>query len=80
MIDFGKIGAPIDLSQMVSRLNEDQKRIFDRVCQVCCIVRVPLKAPFIEFTDQPLTSCTVKVQCAAQGVAESQIRHGGVVW
>ncbi|KYQ48169.1 DNA repair and recombination protein pif1, mitochondrial [Trachymyrmex zeteki] len=32
--DFGKIDVPIDLSQMMSRLNEDQKRIFDRVCQV----------------------------------------------
>jgi len=33
LIDFGKIDASIDLSQM-SRLNEDQKKVFDRVCQV----------------------------------------------
>ena len=33
LIDFDKI-VLIDLSQMMSRLNEDQKRILDRVCQV----------------------------------------------
>ncbi|XP_067205359.1 uncharacterized protein [Linepithema humile] len=32
--DFGKIDAPINLSQMMSQLNKDQKRVFDRVCQV----------------------------------------------
>ncbi|XP_018374633.1 PREDICTED: uncharacterized protein LOC108768629 [Trachymyrmex cornetzi] len=32
--DFGEIDVPIDLSQMMSRLNEDQKRVFDRVCEV----------------------------------------------
>ena len=34
LIDFDKINAPIDLSQMMSRLNEDQKKVCDRVCQV----------------------------------------------
>ena len=33
LIDFDKI-VLIDLSQMMSRLNEDQKKVFDRVCQV----------------------------------------------
>ena len=33
-IDIGKIDAPIDLSQMMSRQNEDQKRIFDRLYQI----------------------------------------------
>ncbi|XP_025265736.1 uncharacterized protein LOC112638371 [Camponotus floridanus] len=32
--DFGKIDVPINLPQMMSRLNEDQKRVFDKVCQV----------------------------------------------
>lgn len=32
--DFGKIDVPINLSQMMSQLNEDQKRVFDSVCQV----------------------------------------------
>jgi len=34
LIDFGsidKIDAPIDLSQIMLRLNEDQKKVFDRV-------------------------------------------------
>jgi len=34
---------------------------------------------FIKFTDQPLTSRTVKVRCAAPGVTESQIGCGGIV-
>ncbi|KAG5320456.1 PIF5 helicase, partial [Pseudoatta argentina] len=33
LADFDKIDAPINLSQIMSRLNEDQKRV-DRVCQI----------------------------------------------
>ena len=36
-------------------------------------------ASFIEFTSQPLINRTVKIRRTAQGVAESQIRHGGAV-
>jgi len=45
---------------------------------VAQVTRVSLWTPFIEFIGQALTSRTIKVRRASQGVAESQIGRGGV--
>jgi len=34
LIDLSISLTPIDLLQMMLRLNEDQKKVFDRICQV----------------------------------------------